>query len=772
VPVQEFPSAVLRAFAALSDGSGRTLVIAGPPLSGKSHLLEEVQAQSRAKGAKVFALQASYRDRSTPLATVAGLQSTAPKADLDEALSDAGGGNVRSADVSAYVPDFAPVESRRRRGSSARSSVGAALLGAPTRARSAAPLDAGTYWETLIAGFREPKAAPVVILVEDAALADNESRDFLLYLSERARLRPLLIVLVLDSSLPANAIWEERLLARADVDWVKFSRPRADAREARKIRENFLALPARTQKVVGYAALMGGNVSEVNLSRVAREGFRVLAETLLPATEARLIKVSGGRVMIAEEGGSALLAELIAPGARDEMHREIAEALSALNPEPILSRRLEIADHFFEWNRGPSALRFLLEAAELSERLTAYDTVAEVLDKALQCVPSLPPSDRPEAEAELRFFRARVLVFCGRVGEAEHELAEGVNLALAAHVGRERLEEWLEGTVPALRAAGPRPSLITLLGELADRCHDTGATGAEVLLVTVVTELELARGRLAAARTEAHRAARLGRRSPEETTQGLALYAVGLSRLGGSASDQERATRFLHSSALAFRSARRFALERQVDEIRARHHGPDGDRKKILAVWEAGIASAQRPRNLLLELYYTLDFVEALLEGTADGRLDGAIQRAREIVERHHLMPPSPLLLRLWLAEGRSSALCDDARARERFEAVADLDAALAPPAVRAEALARLLKIVEKVGDPSVVESIVERLRSAERSATLRSEWSQSGARSSKKPLRSPAEGSAPETLAPSPEQRGDDGWVERVSDRDESYRE
>ncbi|MCI4351131.1 MAG: ATP-binding protein [Thermoplasmata archaeon] len=766
MPVQEFPSAVLRAFAALGDGSGRTLVIAGPPLSGKSRLLAAIQAQARGVGARVYALQASYRDRTTPLATVSPLQDSPASAELDEALAD--GETSALPDVSPYVPDVAPVESRRRRGPAARSSVGAALLGVPARARSAASLDAATYWERLVAGFRDATPTPVTILVEDAALADSESREFLLYLSERARLRPLLVVLVLDSSLAANAIWEERLLARADVDWVKFTQANADAREARKVRENFLALPARTQKIVGFAALMGGNVSEVNLSRVAREGFRALAESLLPGTEVRLVKVAGGRVMVVPEGASTLIAELLTPEIRAEMHREIAEALSALNPEPILSRRLEIANNFFEWNRGPSALRFLLEAAELSERLTAYDTVAEVLDKALACVPSLPPLDRPEAEAELRFFRTRILIFCGRVAEAQHELAEGLNVALGAKVERERLEEWLESVVPAVRAAGPRPSMITLLGELADRCHDAGATGSEVLIVSLVTELELARGRTGAARTEANRAARLARKSTDEVTQGLALFAVGLSRLNGTPPERALARKFLHSAALAFRSARRFALERQVEEIRLRELPRDGDRKKTLAAWEAGIAASHRPRNLLLELYYTLGFAETLLEGTADGRLDGALKRAREIAEQLHLMPPSPLLLRLWLAEGGSSALCDDARARERFEAVADLGPALAPPNVRAGALAHLLTIAEKIGDPSVVESIVERLKSAENAAALRSEWHQSGARSAKRPFRSPAQGSAPETMAPSTQERGDEGWVESVDNRDD----
>ncbi|MCI4344881.1 MAG: hypothetical protein L3J87_04585 [Thermoplasmata archaeon] len=758
---------MLRGFAALADGSGRTLVIAGPPLSGKSQLLEAIQAQVRGTNAEVHALVASYRDRSTPLATVAPLQASPLASELNEAADEDGGPPLVAPEVAAYVPEYAPVESRRRRGPTSRTSVGAALLGVPTRARSAAPIDAMGYWDSLVKRFREPKPTPVAILVEDAALADSESRDFLLFLPERARLRPLLIVLVLDSSLPGYSIWEERLLARGDVDWVKFSHPRPDAREARKVRESFLALPLRTRTVVGYAALMGGSVSEVNLSRVAREGFRALAETLLPATEAGLVKVGGGRVTVVEEGSSALIVDLLAPESRSEMHREIAEALSALNPEPVLSRRIEIADHFFEWNRGPSALRYLLEAAELSERLNAYDTVAEILDKALQCVASLPAADRPEAEAELRFFRARVLVFCGRAGEAGRELAEGLSAAIAAHVARERVEEWVEGAIPALRAAGPRPALITLLGELADRCHDVGATGAEVLILAVLTELELARGRKAKARTDANRAARLGRRSADGATQGLALFAVGLSRLGGTPAEQAMASRFLQSSSLAFRGARRYALERLVEEVRTRQTVHELDRKKLLAAWEAGIAASQRPRNLLLELYHTLGFAETLLEGTPDARLEVALRRAREIVERQHLMPPSPLLLRLWLAEGRNSALCDDAAARERFEAVADLSPALAPPAIRAEALERLLPIAEKVGDASVVEAIVDRLHSVEPTVGPHPEFHQSGARSAPKPPRSPAEGSAPEDRAPSAQQRGKETRVEGVGDRD-----
>jgi AAA ATPase-like protein len=758
---------VLRGFAALSDGSGRTLVIAGPPLSGKSQLLEAIQAQARATSAEVHPLVATYRDRSTPLATVAPLQASPLANELGAAAEEDSLPTLVAPEVSPYVPEYAPVESRRRRAPSSRSSVGAALLGVPTRARSAAPIDAASYWESLVKAFRQPRPTPVAILVEDAALSDNESRDFLLYLSERARLRPLFIVLVLDTSLPSYSIWEERLLARADVDWVRFAHPRPDARESRKIRESFLALPVRTRAVVGYAALMGGSVSEVNLSRVAREGFRALAETLLPATEAGLVKVGGGRVTVVDEGSATLVVDLLAPETRAEMHREIAEALSALNPEPVLSRRIEIADHFFEWNRGPSALRYLLEAAELSERLNAFDTVAEILDKALQCVASLPPADRPEAEAELRFFRARVLIFCGRAGEAGRELAEGLNAAIAAHVARERVEEWVEGAVPALRAAGPRSSLITLLGELADRCHDVGAAGAEVLILAVLTELELARGRSVKARTEANRAARLGRRSTDGATQGLALFAVGLSRLGGSEKEQGMADRFLHSASLAFRSARRYALERLVEEVRTRQTVHVLDRKKLLAAWEAGIAASQRPRNPLLELYHLLGYVETILDGPADARVEVTLRRAREIVERHHLMPPSPLLLRLWLAEGRNSALCDDAAARERFEAVADLSPALAPPVLRAEALSRLLPIAEKVGDASVLETLVDRLRSLEPITGALPEFHQSGARSAPKPPRSPLEGSEPESRAPSAQQRGKEARVEGVGDRE-----
>ena len=96
------------------------------------------------------------------------------------------------------------------------------------------------------------------------------------------------------------------------------------------------------------------------------------------------------------------------------MHRQIAEALEALHPEPTLAHRLELARHYFAWEPGPSALRYLVEAAELSEGLGAYDSALEAVDLAIRCLPAMPSAERPSAQVELRLFRARALLYAGR----------------------------------------------------------------------------------------------------------------------------------------------------------------------------------------------------------------------------------------------------------------------------------------------------------------------------------------------------------------------
>ena len=100
--------------------------------------------------------------------------------------------------------------------------------------------------EEFLARFTEdlngPDGSPLAIIVDDASLVDHESREFLLHLSNRARLRPLLLVFVLDNSLPAYGVWDEGLAGRSDVDWVRFSTSRPDPRDVARLRAQMRTL--------------------------------------------------------------------------------------------------------------------------------------------------------------------------------------------------------------------------------------------------------------------------------------------------------------------------------------------------------------------------------------------------------------------------------------------------------------------------------------------------------------------------------------------------
>lgn len=723
------------------------MVIAGPAYSGKSELLGEVREHLRQHGVDVRDLQGSYGGRSVPYSTVAPIEQggtavepeethaedpgDAPEGDPEdgppedpEALTETQAPGVENDSlVSPY--EFVPAEptggSRRRGGARP---LGMAAFLPPTRPRSAAALDSATFWQELVDAFHGSRDRPVAVLVEDASLADAESRDFLLDLTDRARTRPLLIVLVLDLSLPMYGSWEERLIGRGDVDWVRHSRSRVDPREEARLREGFEALPELTRRILGYVALMGGSVSEVGLGRVTRMTWRQLADALLPATEANLVKLQEGKLLIASESAAELFPQLLPAEWRDDMHREIAEALAALSPEPDLRRRLELAQHYFAWDRGPVAMRYLLETAELTEKLSAFDDAEECLAKAILCVPSLPEADRREAEAELRLFRARILFFSGRPTEAEQELREGMTAALGSSVTHERLEEWVEALVPSLRAMGPRPSLVIGLVELADRAHDAGAIEAETLLQTVIAEHEAERNRPKKARDEANRAARLARQIGRGPVQALALMAVGISRLEGTAEERDQAHSYLKTAQIILGASRRYLLQQHADEVALRLMALNGQRALALRGHERSIPVAQRLNAPLVELYHHLGVVGLLLDEPATPRIEAELHRVRELTELLHLLPPAPGLLRLWLLEGRyAAATKSEEVARDRWRSIVDLPGLGTPPRIRSEAMLRLAILELTQGNDARARELLDRLKEKEARAGLRPEW-------------------------------------------------
>ncbi len=714
------PSAARRLLEGLAAGSGRTLVVAGPPMSGKGELLEEIRQAVVQLGGTVHNLRGEYRTRDQSFAMLETLDRPTLEAQA-EAPED-----PESTPTSvAFVPvDTDAMPMSRRRGERGRSSAAAAILGGPQRPRGAARVEPEEFWGRLVRETRGSSAAPVLVAVDEAVYADPESREVLLYLSERARLRPIGLVLSLDSSVAAFRSWEEPLVGHVDVDWVRLTSARDDPRDVRRARDELEALPLPCQRILAYTAMVGGSIRDVTLSRVARLTFPQLADALLPATEAGLVKIEEGKVVLPHAVYVHQVPELFSAADRAEMHREIAEALAAMNPEPSLERRLELSHHYFEWYKGPNALRYLLETAELTERLHAFDTACDALERARACVPSLAAAERLEAEAEIRLLEFRALAYSGRLGEAELALREGITAALATSNGRERLEDWIEGVVPVLESVGPRPTLATELVELAERCHGAGATAAEILLQSVLALYDLDRGRIAKGRTEARRAAALAKTIPAGPAHALAMLAVGRSLLNGDAAELQLAERFFTSADRVLGRAHRAGFQLEAEEgllaLRERRGDPEGARRGR----EKAIPSTERLRNLPVELTHQLALGSLQLDQSADGRVAATLRRARTIVELLHLLPPSPFLLDLWMLEGRYFAETHAPdQARDRWESVAAQPAVSISPGRRAEAHLRLALLEATNGRDEAVEGHLKFLERSEIAEAIRPEW-------------------------------------------------
>lgn len=702
----------------IAEGSGRTVAIVGPPMSGKSALLGELRRLLWAQGARVVDLRGSYRSRSVPYGALDGLRAEtgAGSPTPDETPADAVEESPLAAPVAAipYLTERLP-RSRRSRGERSRTTY----LGQPVRARSANEGDPDAYWEEILPEMHGPRRHPVALLIDDGALFDSESREFVVALSKRARLRPFLIVIALDSSVPGFVTWEEAFLGRGDVDWVRFAEGRPDPREAHRLKALFDDLPSVSQRVAGYVALLGGNVGEVVLTRVSRLTFAPLAEAILPATGVGLLKATEGKILIPHPAWIPLTADLLPDRQRREMHLEIADALSALSPEPNLARRIEVARHYLAWFPGPMALRHLLEAAEISLQLLAFDSAEELLSDAIGCLQALPPAERDTIAPELRLLHARALFASGRVSEAEAEVREGLDGALRAGIATETLTEWVEPLLLTMRVVGPRPSLATTLLELIERCHDAEMVEVEVLFEALVAEFYSERGWSEKARAESHRAALLARRLPEGHLQALALLAVGISRIEGSPEEQEVGGRFLHAARLLLGRSRRWELEALAEELQARLLEARGEKQRARELRERSIPALRRARLTTVELYHQLGVAEVLLDRGPSKAVDQALERARTIVEILHLIPPSPALLRLWLLEGRQNALNDlrDA-ARDRWEAIIDEPGPTTLPRLLAEAAVRLA-LLEYPRRPDRAEELVGRLKEPEIAAGL-----------------------------------------------------
>ncbi len=755
------PTPVLRALDGLEDRVGRLLMISGPANSGKSALLEQLRTHLKLEGARVTELRGSYHDREVPNAALAPLlgATASPAAEAEPTSVD-----LPIAALGALADDSG--RSSRRRGGERRQGT---ILGVPyaVRTRGGLTADPAEYWQGLRTEFEDPATAPLAVLVEDGALLDPESRDFLLYVSERVRYRPVLLAVVLDSGVPGSAGWEERLLGRNDVDWVRLSTPRSDPREAHRIKQAFDGLPPASQRILVFTSLLGGSATEVTLSRVTRLTFNQLGDALFPASEARLVRVDGGKVSIPHAEWTGLFQGLLPNSAIRAMHKEIAEAMEAMSPEPTLVRRAELAGHYFRWEPGPTALRFLLETAELTERLSAYDSVLSLVDEALQCVDGLPIEQRASAEVELRLFRTRALFFAGCPAEAERELHAALTLALDHHLPATPLDEWVEALVPALIAVGPRPVLLTEMGELADRAHEGGFTTVEVLFQAILAGHEQRRGRPDRARGGSRRAGLLARSLEPGPAQAAAMLAIAVSLLDGEPTERALSERFRRVAHEMLGTGRRGGFQQVAEELRAAALARSGDREEALATHVRAIGVLQRLGLYPFELPHQLGVAELLLDTKriADHRVTAALKRARELVEHLHLTPPSPSVLRLWLLEGRQQARIPDVDgARERFRAIVDRPAASSLPAVRRSALFRLADLELSEGRDSEARAAFNALDDAAFAPERRPTWT--SWRATRKRGTVPGD-ALPPAPGPGPLDRREEGRVQGREDRD-----
>ncbi|HTT35534.1 MAG TPA: AAA family ATPase, partial [Thermoplasmata archaeon] len=652
----QLPPAVLRALEGIADGSGRTVVIAGPEASGKSAALAAVVEELERTGVTVRSLVAQYRERTSPFAVVAPLvrgESRTPPSSTDTGEAAIEGGIPPLAAFG--LPDSGPPPSRRARGDLQRGRV----LGTSfaVRSRGVEHFDAGEYWRELRAGFDAGSVRALAITVEDAVFADEESLNFLAFLSERARLVPLLIVLVLDTSNAASRLWEDRLAGRLDVEWHRLKESRIDPREEVRVRRLHGLLPATSKRAVGLLAILGGSASDVQLARVCRLTFPELADALLPALEARLVRTEGNRILVAQRSWTPTLVELVPPEQRAGLEEEVRTALEAMTADPTPAQRRDLASRLAEGRQAPEAMQALSAAAEEAARASDFDQADALLVRADAQRPSLPPADQRSAEARIGLRRAAVLFLSGRSPEACESLGEGLEAAVQARLPTDRLGPWLDALVPAMLLVGPRPNLLGLLAEGAERLEAAEMLEPAALLQFVVADLEATRGRLEPARHAAHRAARLAQRAPADHLRATALAAVGTIRAHDSAGRDPRAERYLRSAELSFASLLRPELEFVVAARVARLLVDRGDGKGALEIHGRVIETARRIGQPAIELEHQLGLAELGLDAGPSPRTRRAIARAGELVERLSLTPPSPSLVRWWILSGRVAAI-------------------------------------------------------------------------------------------------------------------
>jgi hypothetical protein len=160
-------------------------------------------------------------------------------------------------------------------------------------------------------------------------------------------------------------------------------------------------------------------------------------------------------------------------------------------------------------------------------------------------------------------------------------------------------------------------------------------------------------------------------------------------------------------------------------DLEARLLEARGEVQKSLAQRQHAIPALQRQKLLSVELYHQLAIGAALLDRKTMTGAESALDRAHTIVDTHHLIPPSPGLVRLWLLEGRRAALNEDlVTARDRWEAIVDAPAHESIPRYRGEALLRLALLETVGGRPELATDYLRRVQDGDTLRALPAGWS------------------------------------------------
>lgn len=634
-----------RAYAGLEARSGRTMALAGPPTSGKSARIAELKSELEKRGVLVLMAEGSYRERERDYGALASLWSQF--AEKVEDSSDTTPSLIPGNFTDAFGAEGVPAMGGRRRSRGGR-------FGSSAPARGSGGFESMTaVWTACTERFRNGESISVALVIEEATLLDAASRDLLIKLSKLARRRPFLLVLELDSSLPSFSQWEEELLGRSDVDWIRQPHPHADVRETDRLQEIMASLPPATSQLVGFVALLDGSTSEVVLARISRQRTSELEELLRPALSANLLKATEGRIAVAHESWVDHLIESIPDERRLAMHRTVAEGLEALSPEPNLQRRFQIAEHFFQAEAGLLALRHLVEAAHLAERVLAFDPAEAAIAKAIECIPDVPAPSREEITVELRLERAKLLAFAGRPAEAEEMIREAVDAAVLHRPVDGRMEELLLLLTQVVYTLGPRPTLRRILAESADRFENMKWAGPESVARVLLAYLDMLGAHIRESETEISQARPLSHAPGDELAQIAALLIDAMIQLWNKDDLPPTVPAALAQIHHLLRGSHLTELELLATAVEARsaelREGPAAG----LKVNERGLLVAERTGMLWVELYLQAQRVGLLFRGEGSPPVGPPLQRCRYLLEILHLVPPSPALLRVWGLEAR-----------------------------------------------------------------------------------------------------------------------